>query len=183
MQLTSAVEILKLHSTTIKQQLIALEQLLVQPATRLSAELLNHYLADDFYEIAATGRCFGKADVLERLPTETPPVITQQDFACRVLADGLAQLTYSATIQRPENDIPSYSVRSSIWRFDGEKWQMIFHQGTVSEPFDVAEYEAMQEKIELLEEFRMAEAQLSSGAGVSNNDARAQVLARINALK
>ena len=45
---------------------------------------------------------------------------------------------------------------------------------------DVAEYEAMQEKIELLEELRMAEAQLSSGAGVSNNDARAQVLARID---
>ena len=44
---------------------------------------------------------------------------------------------------------------------------------------DVAEYEAMQEKIELLEELRMAEAQLSSGAGVRNNDARAQVLARI----
>ena len=44
---------------------------------------------------------------------------------------------------------------------------------------DVAEYEAMQEKIELLEELRMAEAQLSSGAGVSNSDARAQVLARI----
>ena len=48
---------------------------------------------------------------------------------------------------------------------------------------DVAEYEAMQEKIELLEELRMAEAQLSSSAGVSNNDARAQVLARINAPK
>lgn len=124
-----------MHSDTIKQQLIALEQLLVQPATRLSADILNHYLADDFYEIAATGRCFGKADVLERLPAETPPVITQQDFDCRVLADGLAQLTYRATILRAENESPSYSVRSSIWRFDGEKWQMVFHQGTVCGPF------------------------------------------------
>lgn len=124
-----------MHSNTIKQQLIELEQLLIQPATRLSAELLNRYLADDFYEIGASGRCFGKADVLTRLPTETPPVITQQDFACRVLADGLAQLTYRATIQRAESDIVSYSVRSSIYRFDGENWQMIFHQGTVCEPF------------------------------------------------
>lgn len=124
-----------MHTATIKQQLIKLEQLLVQPATRLSAELLNRYLADDFYEIAATGRCFGKADVLERLPTETPPVITQQDFTCKVLADGLAQLTYRATIQRAESDIVSYSVRSSIWRFDGEKCQMVFHQGTACEPF------------------------------------------------
>ncbi|WP_396588464.1 type II toxin-antitoxin system Phd/YefM family antitoxin [Bermanella sp. R86510] len=44
---------------------------------------------------------------------------------------------------------------------------------------DVAEYEAMQEKIELLEEMRTAEAQLASGLGVSNEDARAQVLERI----
>ncbi|MEH8016370.1 nuclear transport factor 2 family protein [Rheinheimera muenzenbergensis] len=122
----------------LTQHLIELEQLLVQPATRLSAELLNRYLADDFYEIGATGRCFGKADVLERLPTETPPEITQQDFTCKVLADGLAQLTYRATIQRAGNDSPSYSVRSSIYRFDGEHWQMIFHQGTACEPFDVA---------------------------------------------
>ena len=124
-----------MHTDTVKQHLIELEQLLVQPATRLSAELLNRYLADDFYEIAATGRCFGKADVLTRLPTEQPPVISQQDFDCRVLADGLAQLTYRATIQRAENDSPSYSVRSSIWRFDGKNWQMIFHQGTACEPF------------------------------------------------
>ncbi|EHD2242996.1 type II toxin-antitoxin system Phd/YefM family antitoxin [Vibrio vulnificus] len=44
---------------------------------------------------------------------------------------------------------------------------------------DVTEYEAMQEKIELLEEMRTAEAQLASGLGVSNEDARAQVLGRL----
>lgn len=119
-----------MYCDNLKSQLIAVEQLLVQPATRLSAELLNQYLADDFYEIAASGRCFDKADVLARLPTEQPPLITQQDFECRLLAEGLAQLTYRATIQRATEDSISYSVRSSIYRFDGEKWQMIFHQGT-----------------------------------------------------
>jgi len=44
---------------------------------------------------------------------------------------------------------------------------------------DVAEYEAMQEKIELLEEMRTAEAQIAAGFGVSNDDARAQVLGRV----
>ena len=123
-----------MRTATIKQQLIALEQLLVQPATRLSAELLNRYLADDFYEIGASGRCFGKADVLERLPTEKPPVITQQDFNCRLLAVGLAQLTYRATIQRQGEDTVAYSIRSSIYRFNGENWQMTFHQGTACNP-------------------------------------------------
>ena len=44
---------------------------------------------------------------------------------------------------------------------------------------DVAEYEAMQEKIELLEEMRTAEAQLASGLGLSNEDARAKILERL----
>ena len=44
---------------------------------------------------------------------------------------------------------------------------------------DEAEFEAMHEKTELLDELHIAEAPLSAGAGVSNNDARVQVLARI----
>ena len=44
---------------------------------------------------------------------------------------------------------------------------------------DVSEYEAMQEKIELLEEIQKAEAQLSAGLGICNLDARSQVLKRI----
>ena len=43
----------------------------------------------------------------------------------------------------------------------------------------VSEYEAMQEKIELLEEVQKAEAQLSAGLGVSNSNARLQVLTSI----
>ncbi|WP_394253128.1 type II toxin-antitoxin system Phd/YefM family antitoxin [Vibrio profundi] len=57
------------------------------------------------------------------------------------------------------------------------------HGKGVAVVLDVAEYEAMQEKIELLEEMRTAEAQLASGLGVSNEDARAQVLGRIKKLK
>ncbi len=41
---------------------------------------------------------------------------------------------------------------------------------------DVAEYESMQEKIELLEEVQKAETQLSAGLGVSSADAREQIL-------
>jgi len=41
---------------------------------------------------------------------------------------------------------------------------------------DVSEYEAMQEKIELLEEVQKAEAQLSAGLGFSNSTGRTEVL-------
>jgi len=48
---------------------------------------------------------------------------------------------------------------------------------------DVSEYEAMQEKIELFEEIQKAEVQFSGDLGVSNLDARAQVLKRIKEIK
>ena len=48
-----------MQSDTIKQQLIVLEQLLVQPATHLLAELLNRYLADDF----SPGESVGLPDI------------------------------------------------------------------------------------------------------------------------
>jgi len=44
---------------------------------------------------------------------------------------------------------------------------------------DVAEYESMQEKIELLEEVQKAEAQLSAGLGVSSSEARKRILQNI----
>ena len=47
----------------------------------------------------------------------------------------------------------------------------------------LSEYEAMQEKIELFEEIQKAEVQLSAGLGVSNSDARAQILKRIKEIK
>jgi len=44
---------------------------------------------------------------------------------------------------------------------------------------DVAEYESMQEKIELLEEVQKAETQFSAGLGVSNSEARKRILQSI----
>lgn len=45
---------------------------------------------------------------------------------------------------------------------------------------DVAEYEAMQEKIELLEEINKAELQLSNGLGMDSKSVREKLLSRFN---
>ena len=50
---------------------------------------------------------------------------------------------------------------------------------SVAVVLDVAKYEAMQEKYELEEEMRTADAQLNTGFGISNDDACIQVLERI----
>lgn len=44
---------------------------------------------------------------------------------------------------------------------------------------DVAEYEAMQDKIELLEDIQKAEAQLNAGLGVPNLEAREKIMQSI----
>ena len=56
---------------------------------------------------------------------------------------------------------------------------MITQRGKgVAVVLDVAEYEAMQEKIELLEEINKAELQISSGLGMDSKVVRAKLLSR-----
>ncbi len=45
---------------------------------------------------------------------------------------------------------------------------------------DVAEYEAMREKIELLEDIQTAIVQLNEGNGVKHHNAKKMILARLN---
>lgn len=52
------------------------------------------------------------------------------------------------------------------------------HGKGVAVLLDVNEYEAMQEKIELLQDIQTSVSQLESGAGMENNDAKAMVLKR-----
>ena len=73
------------------------------------------------------------------------------------------------------------SVASYIKQINETRRPLVItqHGKGVAVVLDVAEYVAMQEKIELLEEIRAAESQLASGMGTSNEEARAHVLGRI----
>ena len=53
------------------------------------------------------------------------------------------------------------------------------HGKGVAVLLDVTEYEAMQEKIELLEDVQTSIAQLDAGAGIEHNKAQATILERI----
>jgi len=54
------------------------------------------------------------------------------------------------------------------------------HGKGVAVLLDVAEYEAMQEKIELLEDIQTSISQLDTGAGIEHNKAKETVLGNIN---
>ena len=53
------------------------------------------------------------------------------------------------------------------------------HGKGVAVLLDVAEYEAMQEKIEILQDMQTSIAQIDSGAGIAHKDAKAAILERI----
>jgi hypothetical protein len=118
--------------------LIELERYCLKPEVRSSREELDRLLADDFIEIPSTGASYDKSHALSRIPDEISPTFTQQDYKLMILADGVAQLIYKATVQRPNEKAASYSMRNSIWKLNGDKWQMLFHQGTPCDPFDIS---------------------------------------------
>ncbi|WP_062268525.1 DUF4440 domain-containing protein [Endozoicomonas arenosclerae] len=124
--------------TSLRDTLIELELYCLKPEVRSSRQELEKILADDFMEIPSTGKPYDKSHALSRIPGEISPIFTQQDYEVRILDKGLAQLIYKATIQRPNEESISYSIRNSIWKLNGGIWQMLFHQGTPCEPFKIS---------------------------------------------
>ena len=113
--------------------LIALEVGLLDPTVRGSAAQLADIFAADFVEFGSSGRAYGKEDIIAYLLAESD---AQRDvhrvadnFKVRWLADDAAFTTYE--LSRTENGNTAKSLRTSIWKFYNERWQMIFHQGTI----------------------------------------------------
>lgn len=124
-------------TTSLYQQLIENEAALLTADTRRDVAALDRLIADDFLEFGASGAAFGKDEVLKRLPTEDSPVIQAEDFQARQLGEDVVQITFKS-VRDPASSAPRYTLRSSIWRCRDGRWQMVFHQGTVTEPFAMA---------------------------------------------
>ena len=58
----------------------------------------------------------------------TPPALS--DFEARLLAPGVALVTYKTTRRASPGQPASAALRSSLWVERENRWQVIFHQGT-----------------------------------------------------
>lgn len=119
----------------LENLLVELELHLQKPEVRSNYSELARLISDDFIEFAATGCSFGKAEVLARLPDERAPTIETSQFAVRELLEGVCQVTYRAKLKKADDNVTSFSMRSSIWRQYQDDWQIVFHQGTPCKPF------------------------------------------------
>ena len=105
-----------------------LELSLLGSPGRADKSVLDRLIADDFIEVGAGGAAFGKYEVLAALPAEVGVSFHAADLHVKLLSPTVGLVTYSAT-RRSSGDSES-SRRCSIWRYNQDHWQLIYHQGT-----------------------------------------------------
>ncbi len=113
-----------IKSRTTTDTLRRLEERLLDPAIRCSADEVCKLLADDFVEFGSSGAIYDKSSIIADLMQEAGvnKTFTVIDFQARELAPTIVLVTYKIV----ETD----TLRSSLWRFENDNWQMTFHQGT-----------------------------------------------------
>ena len=107
-----------------------LEEQLFAQEVRANATALLALLADDFVEFGASGEVWTRAEVIAGLQNEAHVPRFLTDFVARRLASNVVLVTYRCYVQLPMPADTRVSLRSSTWRLNNGRWQMLFHQGT-----------------------------------------------------
>lgn len=109
-----------------------LETSLLRPEVRASRDALSKLLANDFVEFGSSGRVYDRDQVIDGLVQESsaPQVErTAYEFSVRWLNEMAVLVTYRVSRRMPDGE-EFQTLRSSIWQLIGDRWQMVFHQGT-----------------------------------------------------
>jgi hypothetical protein len=116
------------------QAVIELELRLQKPEVRAEPAAVEALLHPGFSEFGASGRRWGRTELLAALAAEQPageqsageePAITATEMTGTRLADDVIHLTYLS--QRAGRR----ALRSSIWLRTTDGWRVYFHQGTL----------------------------------------------------
>lgn len=118
------------NSSLLADHIRSLEESLLSPAVRSSAEALSQLLAEEFIEFGSSGLRFERQEIIDSLAVESGVRFALSDFALRPLAPDVALATYQVARAPAAGGTARRSWRSSVWqRIDG-RWRMLFHQGT-----------------------------------------------------
>ena len=115
-------------SSALAEELRGLEERLLDPEVRGSAERVDELLAEDFVEFGSSGLVYDKSAVIEALGRDPGFVGTRTlcDFSLRELSPTVVLVTYRIG--------ETGTLRSSIWQGREGRWRMVFHQGTRRQP-------------------------------------------------
>lgn len=124
---------------SLLSQLQTLEVELHQPAVRSDAARLDVLLHEEFREFGRSGAAYSKADIVALLLSAAQHARVVADrFLVRRLSADVALLTYRSAHALPDGTLHRHTLRSSIWQRSDAGWQMSFHQGTATEPYEPA---------------------------------------------
>ncbi|WP_349958810.1 DUF4440 domain-containing protein [Rhizobium sp. ZPR3] len=121
------------------EEIRLLEQKLHLPEIRQSPASVAELLAEGFVEFGSSGTVYDdRNELIARLAAEkteeASPSIISRDYAFRPISPDAVLVTYRSIRQAGEKGLERHTLRSSIWqRIDG-RWQMLFHQGTLTTP-------------------------------------------------
>jgi hypothetical protein len=114
----------------VLEELRELEPIFHRPQY-LDPRALEQLVAEDFWEIGASGRRYSRQYVLKTLSARAAKGMTDDwqtsDFHCRALAPDVYLLTY--TLSQGER----LTRRATLWQRAASGWKILFHQGTVVE--------------------------------------------------
>ena len=105
--------------------LFELEQRLAQVGRCLSADEASSLIAEDFVEFGASGKVWSKAEIIAAMSQWAPIERIVEDFTVQELSASVCLVTYK--VVGVDKQASPFSLRSSIWRYIGERWQIVFH--------------------------------------------------------
>ncbi|MGY3231521.1 hypothetical protein ACVWWJ_003005 [Luteibacter sp. HA06] len=118
--------------------LTELERELHVPSVRRDVRRLRELLHHSFVEIGRSGYRIELMDVLRDLPTEGGNgSIVADGFELRRITEGVAMLLYRSAHRSPSGVDSRHTLRCSTWVRSGGDWQLIYHQGTPTEVFEI----------------------------------------------
>lgn len=103
---------------------------LLQPEIRKSTERLNELIADEFIEIGESGNQYSKQDILDALQNQMGVKFFLSDFKAIEISPDVILAAFKLEKEITNSGEKIISLRSSIWKLDNRKWQIVFHQGT-----------------------------------------------------
>ncbi len=110
-------------------ELVAREPIFHRPELGTAQADFDGMMAQDFWEVGASGARYGRALVLDLLAERhtTPQLETLEpfDFRCRALGADTYLVTY--TLLQGERT----TRRATIWQQAADGWKIVYHQGTV----------------------------------------------------
>jgi hypothetical protein len=119
-------------------KLQSLECELHVPKIRGDIQRLAELLHPDFLEFGRSGRTYTRPQIFELLVAETDQSeVHAQNFRLVQLSEFVCLLTYRSARVSESGALEEHANRSSVWRYEAHRWQMVFHQGTSTSDFDV----------------------------------------------